>query len=321
MTITTRLFDADGHDTQIDLASTDLPDPGERRLVWIDLDRRDAEEVALLARHLDLLPRLLHRLIDVGTRPELVQYPDHIHLSIRTLDRDSDGGELGPEPLDIVAGRDWVLTVHDGAVPAIDRILEGIEGETRLGALDAGGFVGAIVNSAIVGYYRVIEGIEADIDALDDAALRHRRGDDVLAQLVAMRRRISRVRQALTPHREAFAILARPDLALHEELGRPWPGVLQRLEGAIDSVEQTRESLLGTYDVFMGREAQRDSTVMKIFTVLSAVLLPAVVLAGVMGMNFNMAFFDDASNFWIAIGLMVALAASVLGVVRWRGWL
>ena len=228
---------------------------------------------------------------------------------------------VDPEPLDIVAGRDWVLTVHDGAVPAIDRILEGIEGETRLGALDAGGFVGAIVDSAIVGYYRVIEGIEADIDALDDAALRHRRGDDVLAQLVAMRRRISRVRQALTPHREAFAILARPDLALHEELGRPWPGVLQRLEGAIDSVEQTRESLLGTYDVFMGREAQRDSTVMKIFTVLSAVLLPAVVLAGVMGMNFDMAFFDDASNFWIAIGLMVALAASVLGVVRWRGWL
>ena len=133
--------------------------------------------------------------------------------------------------------------------------------------------MGAIVDSAIVGYYRVIEGIEADIDALDDAALRHRRGDDVLAQLVAMRRRISRVRQALTPHREAFAILARPDFALHEELGRPWPGVLQRLEGAIDSVEQTRESLLGTYDVFMGREAQRDSTVMKIFTVLSAVLL------------------------------------------------
>ena len=321
MTITTRLFDADGHDTQIDLASSDLPDAGERRLVWIDLDRRDAEEVALLARHLDLSPRLLHRLVDVGTRPELVQYPDHIHLSIRTLDRGANDDDRDPRPLDIVAGRDWVLTVHDGAVPAIDRILEGIEGETHLGALDAGGFVGAIVDSAIVGYYRVIEGIEADIDVLDDAALRHQRGDDVLAQLVAMRRRISRVRQALTPHREAFAILARPDFALHEELGQPWPGVLQRLEGAIDSVEQTRESLLGTYDVFMGREAQRDSTVMKIFTVLSAVLLPAVVLAGVMGMNFKLAFFDDPSNFWVAIGLMAALAIGVLGVVRWRAWL
>ena len=40
-----------------------------------------------------------------------------------------------------------------------------------------------------------------------------------------------------------------------------------------------------------------------------------------MGMNFKLAFFDDPSNFWVAIGLMAALAAGVLGVVRWRAWL
>lgn len=321
LTITTRLFDADGHDTELDLGSTALPAPGDRRLIWIDVDERDAEALATVVPHLDLSPRLLHRLIDPGRRPELIQYPDHVHLSLRALDRDTGVAADDPRTLDLVAGKDWVMTVHDGTVPAVDRILEGIEGETRLGALDADGFVAAIVDSTIVGYFRVIEGIEGDIDVLDDAALRHRRGDDVLADLVEMRRRISRVRQALTPHREAFAILARPDFALHDELGHPWPGLLQRLEGAIDAVEQTRGSLLGTYDVFMGREAQQDSTVMKTFTVLSAVLLPAVVLAGVMGMNFKLPFFEEPANFWVAVGLMVALAAGILGLVRWRAWL
>jgi Mg2+ and Co2+ transporter CorA len=46
-----------------------------------------------------------------------------------------------------------------------------------------------------------------------------------------------------------------------------------------------------------------------------------VVLAGVMGMNFKIPFFDDPSNFWLAIGAMLALAIGVLGISRWRGWI
>ena len=37
---------------------------------------------------------------------------------------------------------------------------------------------------------------------------------------------------------------------------------------------------------------------MKALTILSAVLLPAVVLAGVMGMNFKLGFFNEPGNFW-----------------------
>ena len=40
---------------------------------------------------------------------------------------------------------------------------------------------------------------------------------------------------------------------------------------------------------------------MKALTILSAVLLPAVVVAGVMGMNFKLGFFDNADNFWLVI--------------------
>jgi Mg2+ and Co2+ transporter CorA len=60
---------------------------------------------------------------------------------------------------------------------------------------------------------------------------------------------------------------------------------------------------------------------MKALTVLSAVLLPAVVLAGIMGMNFKLRFFEDASNVWFVIGAMVLLAVAILGVARWRHWI
>ena len=60
---------------------------------------------------------------------------------------------------------------------------------------------------------------------------------------------------------------------------------------------------------------------MKTLTLLSAILLPAVVLAGIMGMNFKLSFFDDATNFFIVLGIMAVMAAAILGVSRWRGWI
>lgn len=311
MTIRARLFDADGADTEFDILADGLAGGGDRRLVWIDVDTRSDADLAPLARRILLAPGLTRSLGHPTGVPYVQQYPDRVHLSIVSLEPDQD-----PEVVDIVAGQDWVLTVHEGSLPAIERILGGIEGETRLGALDAGSFVAAIVDSIIVGYYAVIEGLERDIDALDEAALDPRPSEDVLARIVQMRRRIGRVRRLLAPHRETFAVLERPDMALHEEIGRPWPGLLARFEGTMDAADRLREALLGTYDIYMGRAAQRDSQAMKALTILSAILLPSVVLAGLMGMNFNLAFFDSAENFWIVIGLMVTLAVVILGIAR-----
>jgi Mg2+ and Co2+ transporter CorA len=60
---------------------------------------------------------------------------------------------------------------------------------------------------------------------------------------------------------------------------------------------------------------------MRSLTLLSAILLPAVVLAGIMGMNFEVGFFEAPANFFVVIGAMVGLAALVLVVARWREWL
>jgi magnesium transporter len=228
-----------------------------------------------------------------------------------------------PRPLeiDLVAGRNWVVTVHSEPAPALDRIDELTHGETRLGALDAAGFMGAIVDEILGRYLAIAESIEREIDRLDELALRPRPDQDILARIVEIRRRIGTIRRTLAPHQVAFAALARPEMALHQELGRPWPGLTDRLDRAIAAVESLRDLLLGTYDIYMGRSAQDANEVMKRLTLLSAVLLPAVVLAGIMGMNFKLDFFDDTRNFVLVVGAMVVFGVSLLGAARSRGWL
>ena len=281
-----------------------------------------------MATSVGLDPALVSRLGRESGRADLTQYPDHIHLVLESMDLPADtapeeGDGAAPEQheIDLVAGRNWVVTSHAGPAPALARIDALTAGETRLGALDASAFMAAIVDEVLDGYLALGEAIEREIDRLDERALRTRPRDDVLARIVAIRRRISTVRRTLAPHRVAFAALARPEMELHEELGRPWPDLTDRLDRAIDSIESLRELLLGTYDIHMGRAAHEANEVMKRLTLLSAVLLPAVVLAGIMGMNFKLPLFDDATNFVWVVGAMVVFGVSLLAVARWRGWL
>lgn len=296
----------------------------DRQLLWIDIDGRSKSDLGAVAEAAGIDRRLAERLATEAERADLTQYEDHIHLVLQAMEPPDDGDAEGSVPirraLDIVAGRDWVVTVHEGPLKAFGRLDALTEGETRLGALDAAGFVAGFADEVLADYFDLAEAIEREIDHLDERALKSPR-NDVLAQVVDLRRRIGMIRRTLAPHRLAFAALGRPEMELHEELGRPWPGLTDRLERAIDTVEKLRDLLLGTFDIHMGRAAQDANEVMKVLTLLSAVLLPSLVLAGVMGMNFKLPFFEDAGNFWIVVAAMVIFGGSMVIAARWRHWI
>jgi magnesium transporter len=60
---------------------------------------------------------------------------------------------------------------------------------------------------------------------------------------------------------------------------------------------------------------------MRALTILNVILLPAVVLAGIMGMNFKVGFFENANLFWVVIAAMMTIAAGLIALARWRRWL
>ena len=60
---------------------------------------------------------------------------------------------------------------------------------------------------------------------------------------------------------------------------------------------------------------------MKVLTLVTVVLLPSTVLAGIMGMNFQVGLFDDVWVFWLVVAAMLTIAMVVLSVARSRRWI
>jgi len=321
------LFDADGRDSEADLHPGMVEGLGDRQLLWIELDGRDEEAIARLVEIFELPDETAKVLASDRAVAQLLRYPDRMHLRLVAMQPD-DADEAPDDPvvpfaptsIDIIVTKNVVITGHQGRVTAFDQFLDHIRGDSALGALSAADFLTVLVDSVLAVYLQLVESIERRIDTLDEVALRANQADTFLREVVVLRRRVATLRRGLAPHRWAFAALARPDFEL-EGVGKPWPGVMDRLEKAVDAVENARELLMGAFDVYMATSAQRSNDVMKALTILSAILLPAVVLAGVMGMNFQIGFFDNPGNFWLAVGAMVTLAVVVLGISRWRSWI
>ena len=297
-------------------------------LVWVDVEGEDGDAVAEVAARLDLAASVIDSLRHAEDRARLERFPRELRVRLVAAQEaagersNGHGSSVAIEmvPVDVVAAANLVMTVHDRPVAGFEHFVEHIHGDTRLGTLDAASFMTALLDSVLTIYLQLVEGVERRVDALDQQALRSRDTESYLNEVVVLRRRVALLRRLLAPLRVTLAPLGRPDLEI-PGLGEPWPGLMDRLERVIDTVENARELIIGSFDVFMARNAERTNDIMKTLTILNAVLLPAAVVAGVMGMNFGLGFFKNENNFWFVIGAMLTLAVLILGFSRWRRWI
>ncbi|HVQ23239.1 MAG TPA: CorA family divalent cation transporter, partial [Candidatus Saccharimonadia bacterium] len=307
---------AAGADREVGLDDHPLVGLAPDEIMWVDIRAPNSADLDRLRACYDWHAETIADLgRDLG-RARLRMFPSYVHLTIEAI---TCGHDLGAAEIDLLVGRNFVVSVHPVDLPTLASLDAEHRGDSRLGKLSAAQFMAILVDRVLGDYLACVEDIEREIDRLDDLALRAG-GNELLAPIVRLRRRIGFVRRTLAPHEIAFAALARPDFELHDELGQPWPGLVDRLRQTMAATENARDLLLGTFDVLMARMGQRSNQAVQTLTVVSAMFLPAAVLAGVMGMNFQLAFFENSGGFIVVVSVMVLVALAILGVARWRGW-
>ena len=322
MTVSSVLFDKSGTPTSVDADRRSARSLKADQLLWIDI-LGDSDQLRDIGQALEI-PEILRPDDEVSKAPSMVREQGWIRLTVVPVQNPGEGDaardRLVTPGLRIIAGTNVVITIHEDEIDAIDALAEQFRDEPGLGVLAAADLVAGIVDEVLAIYLRHVEVLERRIDVLDELAIRGRSVKTYLEEVVALRRRIALLRRALAPHREAFGPLARPDFAV-ADLGRPWPGLVERLEATMGAIQNVRELLIGSVELQQSSTAERANDVMKRLTLVNAILLPAIVLAGIMGMNFDVAFFQNAANFWVVLGAMAVLAVAILIVARVRGWL
>ena len=319
-----RRFDADRTDEGLSFEEAISSKPSGRQLLWIDItgDLSSREAEALVGRF-KLDPRTRRALQVAGDHPHLALSGDYFHLRVAAEPEHAD--PVKTTWLDVIAGRNVVISQHRAPIRFLDDLDDRIELDTTLGILDSATFVATMLDSAVTSYFNAADDIEDVVDKFDERSLSDDGRRELLEDLVAVRRRIAKLRRVVTDHRQVFASLATADLA--QVVGSPdsaagFHPVAVRFEGAVAAIEASRELLLGSFDVYMTRTAQRTNDIMKVLALATVILLPGSLVAGLLGMNVSVPLADDDPlSFWIVVGCLLLFIAALLVAARVRRWL
>lgn len=321
------LYDATGHDREIDLAGDALPEIAPHQLLWLDVTGREAEELEHLGRLLNLKPESRRDLAHAARTFTLANYGDYVHFDVAALHHER-GNSASLRPLrsmrlDIAIGPSWLLTVHEHPLQFLDDFRRQDRGETQIGALSPAALGASLLDWHLGVYLTALEDVEVFADRVDVRMLSAKTvRDDLLKELVSARRHVSTLRRSLAPQNAIFYGLSRPDIVkITEGDPRAFDHLERRFERVLDTIEHGRDLVQSSFDLFTTRTAETTNILIRRLTFLSIMLGVLAGISGVFGMNFETPYLKTGLvGFWSVIGAFVLIAGASAMIGRARKW-
>ena len=324
------LYNADGHDQEVEVDEQCLAGLDERSLLWVDVNGRDRDEVDHLTRLFDLTRGSGRELLTPQEAPYLDNYGEYFQFDVIGLTPSDEGnGERAltkwlPVHLDFLIGARWIITVHDGELPFLQAFRDQDKGETVTGALTPAALAASLLDWHLSAYFDAVSQLEEFLDRIDEAMLARSARRSLLAGVVGMRRKVSELRRFLHQQRPVFYGLSRPDFAqiFEADAAAHYQGLERRFERAVDAVDHARELVNGSFELFATRTAEATNDLVRRLTFVTVMLGMVGAVAGVFGMNFETPYTQTGIvGFWIVLGALSAFIVAATILAQRRGWI
>jgi magnesium transporter len=290
------------------------------QLLWVDFHRDSQIDTAEVAEAFELHETTAGYLATPHERPGFFDHGHYIHITTYAP-REDEEGEL--HAVECVVGQNWVVTAHDEPITVLEEFADRVSGSGDTGALDGPSFLAALLEWVLGSYSAAFERMEERLEEFDVQAMGGNGSDEDIDQLISMRRQVGKLRRALAAHRSALVALTHPELVLlgNNRSGERFESLYSRYEATVQEARDARAVIVGSFDVLIARGGHHTNEIMKVLTLTSVILLPGALLAGVMGMNFDVGIFDHPTMFWVVLALIIAVAPITLGVAKLQRWI
>lgn len=287
--------------------------------VWIDLVEPSGALLAEVSGILGLHPLIVEDIAERNQRAKFEEIDDDLHIVLFALEFP---GEVAAREIDIVATDGTLLTVHPPSVNlhALPQLRMGAGAHLARG-VDY--LLYAIVDGVVDGYFPVLDRLADDLDALQDDVVVSASSWS-LQRLFILKRELIALRRAVSPAREILNQLTNRDLPLiAPEHIVYFRDIYDHLIRVTDELDNYRELVAGTLEVYLSTVNNNLSVIMKRLTGVTVILAGVGAVAGIFGMSEAALALrnGEGAGFWIVTAGIVALAAGTAVVLRRIDWI
>jgi magnesium transporter len=297
---------------------------------WVEVQGLGDEDILRrIGKVFSLHPLVLEDIVNVAERPKIEEYEAQLLIICRMVVPKKMEQGFHSEQVSLVLGEHYLLSVQEE--PQYD-CLDGVR--TRIcnnkGIIRKRGadYLAYTVLDAIVdGFFPVLERLGEQIEELEDEVILNP-SQQTLQKIYHVRRELFQLRRYIWPQRDAINALIRDGNELiRDEVRIYLRDCYDHSIQVIDTIETYRELTSGLMDVYLSAVSNRMNEVMKFLTVISSIFIPLTFIAGIYGMNFNtekspfnMPELNWYWGYFICLGVMGAIAISMVVVFWQKGW-
>ncbi|HVE38842.1 MAG TPA: magnesium/cobalt transporter CorA [Planctomycetota bacterium] len=294
--------------------------------LWVDLESPSDAERGILERVFAFHRLAIENCLLQSNHPRIDDYGDYFYLVVHGVTT-TGAGTLQGEPrirlqeIDAFLGEHVLVTYHASANAAIDGIRKKCAEVDRLMGRGPDRVLAEILDHVAEEYMGVMEGLDSEIDTLEDRLFRHA-SKPALREIFSLKKDVLHLRRVVTPQREVLNRLARAEhKAVSKEETIYFRDVYDHIYRVAEMLESFRDVLSSSLEVYLTVVANRTNEVMKVLTVFSIILMTASFLAGLYGMNVHLPGQESKASFYILLVVMASFSGALLYFFRKRRWI
>jgi magnesium transporter len=309
----------------------DLPDllADQSNVVWVDL-QGECDEHLENAKDILLNVFSFHRLsvedcVETRNQPKVEAFENYFYFIVHGI----KPGETGPsnfatKELDGYLGSNFVVTFHVERFRSIKSVKRKIRSSTFICQRGAAFLLHHILDELIDLYMPIVDDFDEAINELEDRVFDMKRGDNaLLGKIMDLRRSVARMRRICARQLDVLYRISHGEFPQIPENILPfYRDVHDHLVRITDISEGYRDLVSSLFDIHFSVVATKTNDVMKTLAVVSAIILPLSLIAGIYGMNFdNMPELKSEHGYWLTLGAMALITVTLLIYFWRRGWI
>ena len=277
---------------------------------------------ALLEKVFQFHPLSIEDTLNPESRVKLEEYANYLFVSVHgialALDTD-DPYDLETKNLYCFLGPHYLVTVHAGPMPSIDRVAAAIQRSPELLSRGVERTLHAVLDDTIDSFFPILQQIDVFLDGLEERVFVEF-DETALRDIFNVKRLVLSLRRYLQPSREVMNVLTnRPSTLLTPEVQIYFRDIYDHVLRINDSLDTYRELLSSTMDSYLTQVSNRLATSTKGLSLVATMSLPFVVVSGMWGMNFTRIPLSSWKyGFWVLLVFQLSLGAALLYFLRRR---
>ena len=313
-------------------STSDLPEllADKTNVVWVDMLAENAEQIEL-AKDVLLKTFKFHYLtvedcIETRNQPKIEVFPTYLYFIVHGVrPEETTSSNFVTKELDGYLGDNYVVTFHLERFRSIKTVKQQVRSSPFACQRGAAYLLHQILDQLVDLYMPMVDDYDRAINDLEEQVFSMKRGAGrgILEDIMDLRRSVARLRRISARQLDVLYRISHGEFPQIPTNILPfYRDVHDHLLRISDLSENYRDLISGLFDMHFAVVATKTNEVMKTLAVVSAIILPLSLIAGIYGMNFeNMPELKSANGYFLTLGLM-ALITIVLLVYFWkRGWI